>query len=299
MKLGLGTAQFGSDYGVTNTRGKVPAEEVGQILRLAADNGIDLLDTAAAYGDSEAALGKALWQGHPFRIVTKCPPVRSQRILPQDARRARDAFLRSLENLRQPSVYGLLVHGADDLAKPGAELLVEQMLELKRQGLVCRIGASFYRGAQIHAAAAMLRPEIVQVPVNVADQRLVADGALRRLRDQGAEIHARSIFLQGLLLTECERIPVELSKLAPPLQRIESHARTLGISKLALALAFLAQIREIDEALVGVSSVAELRDILAAAKSVPPAGDLSSLQSDNEELLDPSRWPKAKAESDA
>lgn len=297
MKLGLGSAQFGSDYGVTNKAGKVPLEEISRILRLAADNEVAMLDTAAAYGESEAVLGKALWPGHPFRIVTKCAPLEAERITPQSARRVRDEFLRSLERLRQPGVHGLLVHQAADLVKPGADLLVRELLALKAQGLVSRVGASFYSAAQIDAAASALALDLVQVPLNVLDQRLIADGTLQRLRRNGVEIHARSIFLQGLLLVE--RVPPELARRAAPLQRIDPVARAKGISRLELALGFVAAIPEVDVGLVGVTSEAELAEILAALRSTPGARDLSHLASDDEELLNPSRWPRAKAESDA
>ena len=73
MKLGLGTVQFGMNYGMSNLRGRTPPAEVDHILRLAADNGVQVLDTAAVYGDSEVVLGKLLAPDHDFRIVTKIP----------------------------------------------------------------------------------------------------------------------------------------------------------------------------------------------------------------------------------
>jgi aryl-alcohol dehydrogenase-like predicted oxidoreductase len=290
MKLGLGSAQFGSDYGVTNTSGKVAAAEIDGILRLAAESGIKVIDTAAAYGDSEAALGSALWPSHPFFLVTKCLPVKAQRIRPDDARQVKDGFLRSLEKLRQPAVYGLLVHQAADLRKPGAELLVKELLELKQQGLVSRLGASFYNATEV---SSILRLEIAQVPVSIADQRLVADGTLKRLHGEGVEIHARSVFLQGLLLAE--RIPDSLADRARPLQRITAHARAAGVSRLALALGFVAAIAEVDVALVGATSRDELEEIVAALGSAGRADDVSHLAVEDEALLNPSRWPKVNA----
>jgi aryl-alcohol dehydrogenase-like predicted oxidoreductase len=275
MNLGLGTAQFGSDYGVTNTRGKVPAAEVERILRFAAENGVHVLDTAAAYGEAEASLGSALWQGHPFRIVTKCP-----------GREAREVFLRSLERLRQDSVYGLLAHHAAELNK----VVVEQLLDLKREGLVSRIGASFYTGAEILNSSALMTPEIAQVPVSVADQRLVLDGTLARMHSDGVEIHARSVFLQGLLLADPQRIPA-------PLRHIEAYAKSAGVSQLALALGFLAQVPQVDVALVGVTSVGELQAIVEASRLALERRDLSALAVKDEALLNPSRWPKARADA--
>lgn len=290
MKLGLGTAQFGSDYGVTNARGKVAVEEIERILRLAADHGVAVIDTAAAYGESEAVLGHVLGERHSFLLVTKCLPVAAERIGAAEARHVRDGFLRSLEKLRQASVYGLLVHHAADLRKPGSDLLVKELLDLKRQGLASRLGASFYGAHELESDMPL---DIAQLPLSIADQRLVADGTLRRLHAEGVEVHARSVFLQGLLLAE--RVPPSLADRARPLQRIAAHARTVGISRLALALGFIASIREVDVALVGATSPGELEEILTALRGPSHAGDLSRLAIQDEELLNPSRWPKVNA----
>lgn len=283
MKLGLGTAQFGSDYGVTNATGKVPPAEVERMLELAATSGIEVLDTAVAYGDSEAVLGRALGERHPFRVVTKCLPVKGERIGAAEARAVRDDFLRSLERLRQPAVHGLLVHQAADLRKPGAELLMQELQDLKRERLVSRIGASFYGVAETTL-------DIAQVPVSVADQRLVADGTLQRLHRAGVEIHARSVFLQGLLLAD--RIPPAFANRG--LELIGTHARKAGISRLALALGFMASLRDVDVVLVGATTRAELAEIVAAASTVA-TGELAHLAIHDEELLNPSRWPTVHA----
>ena len=54
-KLGLGTVQFGQAYGVSNARGQVPKADVAAILERAGKAGVRVLDTAANYGEAEAA----------------------------------------------------------------------------------------------------------------------------------------------------------------------------------------------------------------------------------------------------
>ena len=133
-------------------------------------------------------------------------------------------------------------------------------------------------------------PEIVQVPVNIADQRLIRDGTLARLHGEGVEVHARSVFLQGLLLADPERMP-------PALRPIEAYARAAGVSRLALTLGFVAQIPEVEVVLVGVAGLDELEAIVAAARVALGRRDLSGLAVSDEMLLDPSRWPKAAADA--
>ena len=81
MKLGIGTAQFGLDYGISNTSGKTSLKEVRSILKIATENGVDVLDTAYFYGDSESVIGRCLLEQNRFRIITKTHSFRKTDIL--------------------------------------------------------------------------------------------------------------------------------------------------------------------------------------------------------------------------
>ncbi|WP_193366497.1 aldo/keto reductase, partial [Inquilinus limosus] len=139
--LGLGTAQFGLDYGIANDRGICPPEDVAAILDIAAASGIGVLDTAPAYGTAEQVLGQVLPAAHRFRIVTKTPHLGGLRHADDIARAVRDAFAASRTKLRRDRLAGLLTHNANDLLRPGGAALWAAMAALKRAGEVERIGA--------------------------------------------------------------------------------------------------------------------------------------------------------------
>lgn len=291
MKLGIGTVQFGMDYGISNSRSKTPPAEVDRILRLAADSGIQVLDTAALYGDSEVILGGLLPSSHDFRIVTKTPDFRTATINAADAMHLRDTFRRSLENLRQSSVYGLLAHHADDLLVLGGRLVLEAMQRLRDEGLVGKIGVSVYSGQQIDRLLALYTPDIVQLPLNLFDQRLLESGHLEELKRRGVEIHARSVFLQGLLLIEPDQVPPYFSPIRDTLERYARFLEAHKLSRLQAALAFATRQRDVDVALVGVTSVAELRDILSALDAMAGTDlDMSTLKVADERMVNPSLW---------
>ena len=106
MQLGIGTAQFGIDYGISNPKGKVLPEEVVQILNEARKLGITLLDTAYAYGDSETVLGLSLSAGHVLNIVTKLPPLNKEHITAEDATYMESCFQESLSRLHKKRSMG-------------------------------------------------------------------------------------------------------------------------------------------------------------------------------------------------
>jgi aryl-alcohol dehydrogenase-like predicted oxidoreductase len=273
-KLGLGTVQFGQAYGVSNARGQVPNFEVAAILDRAAKAGMRVLDTAANYGEAEAVL--AGFDLSRFRIVTKTTNL--QHGLEAVIARARQ----SAERLKADT---LLVHAASDLADG---TLWRALQRLKAEGVFARIGFSVYAAERPAELAARFKPDVMQLPFSILDQRLLADGTLARLAEMGVEIHARSLFLQGLLLMET--LPEKLRSAQPDLQRVRARIGAAGSTPLAAALGFVLSRPEIAVGLVGVTSLAELEQILAAAESPLPALDWQSFALKDERVLTPSLW---------
>ena len=207
MKLGLGTVQFGQAYGVSNSRGHVPPGEAAAILALARDAGITTLDTAANYGEAEKVLA-ALDTGS-FRIVTKTIGLGQ----------GLDAVIaRARQSAQALKADTLLVHAAGDLLGPDGDALWKALLELREQGVFRKIGISAYVADDPAALAQRFRPDVMQIPFSLLDQRLLADGSLARLKNLGVEIHARSLFLQGLLFLAPDALPEKLQSAAPQLR---------------------------------------------------------------------------------
>jgi aryl-alcohol dehydrogenase-like predicted oxidoreductase len=289
MKLGLGTVQFGMPYGIAHRGEAAASGELAAILRRAAESGIDCLDTAPAYGESEARLGSAMGDT-TFRIVTKTPAFRADEISAADGALVRSTFMQSLERLRRPRIYGLLVHHAGDLLKPGGRRLAEAMQDLKRDGLVEKIGLSVYTGDEIDRALDIFEPDLVQLPVNVFDQRLLQSGHVERLRRRGIEIHARSVFLQGLLLMNPDAVPDYFSPLRETLADYATRLNAMGMTRLQGALAFVRGLDAIDYAIVGAQSSEQLEEIVAAARVPFEPLDFSRYAVADEDMVLPSRW---------
>jgi aryl-alcohol dehydrogenase-like predicted oxidoreductase len=273
-KLGLGTVQFGQAYGVSNRRGQVTADDARAILARAARGGVTLLDTAANYGAAEDVL--AALDTTPFRIVTKTIHVRH----------GVDAVVaRARQSAQALKADTLLVHAAADLADTA---LWPALQALKAEGVFRRIGISTYVADDPAALADRFRPDVMQLPFSLLDQRLLQDGTLARLRERGVEVHARSIFLQGLLFLET--LPLKLQQAAPQLAAIKAQIAQAGSTPLAAALSFVLSRPEIAIALVGVTSPDELDEILAAANAPLSALDWDALALDDETVLTPSLW---------
>ena len=296
MKLGLGTAQFGMDYGISNAEGRVPADEAARILARAGLAGITVLDTAAAYDEAELRLGELLTTPHPFSIVTKLPPWAGGVPRSRAGAWVEQAIEQSLSRLHQDSVYAVLSHGADALLSPSGPV-IWAALDKARAGTVAKIGASVYTSDEVDALLERYPIELLQVPVNVLDQRLVRSGHLARLRAAGVEVHARSVFLQGLLLMEPKALRGrQFDGVRGVLKMFRSATRSAGASPLQAAVAYVLGVDGIDTVIVGVTREAELAQILAAIDAVGTTGlspaFFEPYASDDERIVNPARWTR-------
>jgi aryl-alcohol dehydrogenase-like predicted oxidoreductase len=289
-RLGLGTVQFGMTYGVTNARGRVAAAEVAAIIGKAAEAGISVLDTAPLYGDSEAVLGRASAGTMGFRVVSKT--LKFAGMQPQAARgELRATAERSLERIGVESLHGLIFHDSADLLGPAGDLLWSEMERLRGEGLTERIGLSVYSGDEIDRALERYPISLVQLPFNPVDRRLVEGGQLQRLRHGGVEVHARSLFLQGLLLQH--KVEGRFAGLAPALAELDRAAAAAGLDRLSAIFAAAFAQTEIDHFVCGVTSATELEELIAAAaraNALTQPFRFASTAAVDERILNPARW---------
>lgn len=290
MKLGLGTVQFGLPYGISNQQGQTPLREVKIILEIASQKGIEVLDTATLYGNSEEVLGKCLDTEHGFKIVTKTPMFGGKLITAEDVLLLEKTFAQSLKKLKQNSLYGLLIHHSQDLLAADGDLLMESMINLRQKGLVKKIGVSVYTGRQIDDLLDRYNSiDIIQLPINVFDQRLLHGGHLARLKKRGIEIHARSIFLQGLLLMSPADLPDYFVSIKDHVQHYHNVLQSQGITTLQGALGFVLALSEVDVVLCGLNNLQQLQGICTAATQYAK-NNFSEFALSDEKILNPSLW---------
>jgi aryl-alcohol dehydrogenase-like predicted oxidoreductase len=290
--LGLGTVQFGLDYGISNRAGRPTETEVAQILDRAVEAGVGYLDTAAGYGEAEILIGRNLPPSHRLRIVTKMLPIQENKIVSSDKRRLLDGIASSLDRLRTGRIYAVLAHHGSDFGKPGSEYLTEVLQEVKARGWVERVGASVYEGKELSLILNQFQPDLIQLPVNVLDRRLIVSGWLDRLKALGVEVHARSIFLQGLLLMEASKTPEFFAPLRTNLSHLQDQWAAQRLVPMAGCLSFILHQACFDAAIIGINSLKELEEVSAVAETVENGDfDFGSYTPVDPRYLDPRRWP--------
>jgi len=285
-KLGLGSAQF-LPGASTAPRGRSPEAEARDILAIAARAGLGVLDVSGAWGQAETLLGDLIPRPVPFRLViASVRPDRGPDFVENEAR----ASLRRLGIERADAI---VVPMAADLFGPHGPALWTRLQQLRDAGLFGRIGVAVHASDDPVGVARRFKPDIIQAPGSLLDQRLLADGSLERIAGMGIEVQMRSIFLNGLLFLPPDRLPTPLKSASSRLSRVRRMIAEGRSDPLQAALGFALSRPEASAVLVNVASAAELSAVIAAAASPPPDLDWDDMALDDEVALDPRRWAAA------
>ena len=286
-KIVLGSAQWGSNYGVSNINGKTAYKEMLNILSIAHSKGIRLIDTAPAYGGAEESLSKQNFSG--FNFITKTQRFSKCEITKDDIIKLTLAFNKSLDLFGENHLYGILVHHAPDVMVKGGEYICEVLNNFRNKGLVKKIGVSIYDSKNLDSICERLKPDIVQLPINVIDQGFIKDGTLKYLKNKGIEIHARSIFLQGLLLMSPSQIPAYFKPWAHILNVWHLACHNQKFDFLEAALNFVIKIKEIDYCILGFEDSTQLTQCILTLSDKREFNAVN-IDSSDIDLVNPTKW---------
>lgn len=283
-KIAIGTAQFGMDYGINNRTGQVSKSEAERILLQASEAGIDTLDTASAYGNSEETIGSALGAKKLFfKIVTKLPPEVSTNNL-------QSAVQNSLEKLKVESIYAVLFHHSKTFFQN--ERIWEQLANERIEGRVKKIGFSLYEPEELELLfKSKISFDIIQVPYNVLNRKF--EDYFGELKNRNVEIHVRSVFLQGLFFLPDNALPTKLYPLKKVLDQFKEILKAYQLNTHEGALQFVGLNPYINRMVLGMETAEQLsNNIESAILTINPSfmDDVRLLKVSNPELLNPVNW---------
>jgi aryl-alcohol dehydrogenase-like predicted oxidoreductase len=251
----LGTATFGSDYGVANQNIVMSEEEVYLVLQEAIELGINTLDTSPEYGNAEILIGNFQAKSEQFRIFSKF-------MLEEGIKDTIESIKRSKDNLNIEQFEGLYFHRSSDLLTKPKKIICSFIETLLDSGITKRIGASVYSEDEIlRISSAFPEIKLFQVPENILDRRLLNSSQILHLANNGYEFHIRSIFLQGLLLMDPSRLEPKFSAFIHPLLELNKYAVSKAMTVEEIAMSYAKQISWAKSVLVGVSSVGQISEL--------------------------------------
>ncbi|THD77994.1 MAG: bifunctional regulator KidO [Phenylobacterium sp.] len=285
-KLGLGSGQFGLDQPVGG-RGRPRDAETREILAIAARANLAVMEVGRHSQAVETTIGQVLPRPNPFRLtVTTVRPDRGPDFAEAEVRA-------QLARLGVEQVDAIFAPSATDMLSPAGPALWDRLRKLKDDGLCRKIGVSVYASDDPLGVARRFKPDVVQAPASLLDQRLIVDGTLSELAGMGVEVQLRSIFLNGVLFLPPDRAPSHLKAAAGRISRARRLIAEGRSDPLQAALGFALSRPEASAVLVDVGSSAEMNAVIAAAMSPPPDLDWDEMAIDDPAALDPRAWAAA------
>jgi aryl-alcohol dehydrogenase-like predicted oxidoreductase len=285
-RIVLGGAQLGLPYGILNGGETLSREAVARILDTAVSHGIDSIDTAIAYGQSETVIGETAQ--NRFKIISKLPPIPSD--IANVSQWVRTQIDASLSRLKCSSLEALLLHHPQDLIGPHGSELYAAISSLLSEKIIERFGVSIYAPNELDGIIGKFNIDVVQAPLNVFDRRII--GVTDQLSALNIEVHVRSVFLQGVLIANPKDRPQRFQPWSEHFTRFDEWVHSTGMSAMACCLGFALQQPGVTKLVIGTTSKESLTEIMTSIPNIHlevPA----DLQSSSEQLIDPRVWSVA------
>ena len=262
-KFVLGTANFSNPYGVKKTL--VSKKQASHILNYFFINGGKSIDTADSkkYGSSEITLGKN--NVKKFLIHTKISNI------PNDSSKIENYINKSindsLKRLKLTKLNGIFLHSEEDLLSKNKKIIFDTLVKAKKRGLISKIGVSFYNFENLKKIISLFKIDMVQVPFNLFDRRLNQKNLINNLKKKNIEIHIRSIFLQGVLLSNFKNNKKN-KNFKYLFEKLEKWLIQNNKTKLEASLDLVANEKFIDKIIVGVDNLNQLKQVMQYKKKI-------------------------------
>ena len=290
-KIVIGTANFGMNYGIRVGQKKLLASEIIDIINGAQKKGIDTLDTAIAYGDSIERLGNIGVQ--KFKIITKIPRI------PKKVANSSDWYknkvIYTIKKLKINNLEAVLLHYPNDLIDNKNKKLIDTLLEFKKKKIINKIGISIYEKKELEEILKIFKPDLIQCPLNIFDNRLTKNNFLETISKKGIDIHVRSIFLQGLLLLNSNKIPNEFLKYQKLFLEWENWLKLNNLNSLEACVIYANRIKWVNKLVIGINSSIQLNQIIKHINNFSTHFEIPNWQNPiDKNLIDPRKWKKKK-----
>ena len=285
MKFILGSANFGTAYGISNPSKKISKLEIQKILEFARKSKISQIDTAINYKNSEKLIGNFVKQ-KDFTIITKLPKIGKNISL------VKKSVLQSLKKLKRKQVYGVLIHSLEDLKSPNIKKIFLELETLKNKKIIKKIGVSVYSEKNLADIVKKYKIDIVQFPASVFDLRFLKKNLLLRLKRKKIKTLARSTFLQGIIFLNNKLIIRKFGNYSKQILKFKKDFNNDTNKMINYCLSFVNNFKHIDSTIIGVNSSSELLQILNNSKIKIKIKNLNKYSIKSEKILIPYNWNK-------
>lgn len=284
-KIIIGTANFVKGYGINNSKG-LNLEQINNLNKFTSKNFIKEIDTAFSYKGVEKLIGKSKFKN--YKIYTKIPEIKLSQFHKKFVSRIVN---KSLQRLGKRKLYGVFFHGAKNLMSIKGDKFYKDLLIFKKRRIIKKIGVSVYSPTELKSVIKKYKFDMVQIPINIFDRRFLKKNFLKKIKDKSIEIHARSVFMQGILLQNNNNRNNFFKNWKKLFLKWDNWNNNCQSKKVETCLNFFKNLKYIDKLVVGVSSIQEIQEIINVLKNNKKSFP-RKIFSYSKKLLEPRLWIK-------
>jgi aryl-alcohol dehydrogenase-like predicted oxidoreductase len=180
----------------------------------------------------------------------------------------------------------VLLHRPGQLFERRGADIYSALQRLKAEGVLRKLGISVYGPQEALDIAGRFEIDLVQMPVSILDQRLFSSPFACFAREHQIEIHARSIYLQGLLVMT--RRPAWFAQWQSVFDEWQYYLQHHKLSAVEACVRFVAAQDLLSGVVVGIDCVAQVEELLSF--DLRPLSELPQWPAYDEALINPSKW---------
>ncbi len=268
-RIVIGTVRFSGLYGINTNKKILRKVDVQKILNFASKKKIKYLDTAIDYKKTNNILRNLNLKN--FNITSKLPGKKRFK-LKYNHLNVRKLVIDHLKKLKVKKLHTLYLHQPDDILKKNGINIIYSLQKLKKEKKINKIGYSIYSTRQLKRLLNIFKPDIIQCPLNILDRRFLKRNFLNKLQNQNIEIHVRSIFFQGGLISDYKNLKKKLLFPRSAYDKWVKWLKKKKINKVRGALSILYKLDKKVKVVIGVESIDQLSQIVKEInkKILPP-----------------------------
>jgi hypothetical protein len=285
----VGTAQFNSLYGINNNKKKLTINEFQELCIFMKKIGLRAFDSAESYNKSHINIKK--FYGSDAQIISKIlfdPNIKKKN---QEIYVDKKIF-KILKEIKEKSIYGILIHNPNIYKSKNFLVFYNQLLKLKKKNIIKKIGFSIYKIKDVEYVIKNFKFNILQFPINLFDQRLLKKKIIEKLKKNKIELHIRSIFLQGLLLTPTDKLKKYFLKWKKHFLFLDKFLFKNKISRIQAIIVFLKNINFYKKIVIGIDNRIQLYEFINMYKKIRTIKKVNfkKLSINDEKLILPYLW---------
>jgi hypothetical protein len=284
-KIIIGTAQLSNNYGIFNKLKSIQNKELKKILNYCKKQNIFYIDLANSYKNSINKLSKNNLV--KFKIILKVGSINKNNYFSN----LKAIVEKTLKELKVKKIYSLMLHDERDIKYLSDKKIMEYFLDLKKKNIIQKIGLSIYNFKKLKVSLNSFPIDLIQVPFNIFDRRILDKKIQKIISKNKIEVHARSIFLQGLLLQDPSSRQKIIQKNQSLLNSWHKFNEYQQKKKIMNCIKFVSQFKKINKFVFGVDNLDQLKTIVSIIKEIDYNIKLHyNFKLKSKKIVDPRLW---------